>query len=98
MENLIVHPNIATKLKDKHKVEVSEVEECFANVTKGYLIDTQEDRKTNPPTRWFIEETNKGRKLLVAFIHFVDKNKIVLKTAFKPNAKQIKVYRKLTSV
>ena len=98
MENLTVHPNIIEKLRVKHKVEVSEVEECFANVTKGFLIDTREDYETDPPTRWFIEETNKGRKLLVAFMHFVDKNEIVLKSAYKPDAQQMKTYNKLTSV
>ena len=98
MENLEVHANIVEKLTTKHKVTVDEVTECFGNVTRGFLVDTREDHKTDPPTHWFISETNHGRKLFVAFVHFKKSNKIVLKSAYPADDKRIKIYNKLTRI
>lgn len=86
---------IQQKLRIKHNVACSEVMECFANVTLGFLEDTREDHKTDPPTYWFVEQTDAGRNLFVAFMKVGDE--IVVKTAFEPTEARIKLYKKVAS-
>ncbi|OCH26641.1 ADP-ribosyl-(dinitrogen reductase) hydrolase [Aliivibrio fischeri] len=80
------------KLIHKHNVNISEVEECFSNREYGFLEDTREQHKTNPPTQWFIAETDYGRKLKVIFIEF--DGHIELKTAYEPNQIELDIYEK----
>jgi len=87
---MIISDQIATKLKDKHGVTPAEVEQCFLNRTGKFLIDTREDHVTNPPTQWFVAETNRGRKLKVAFVFKA--GKVYLKTAYDPNPKELAIY------
>ncbi|WP_242602107.1 hypothetical protein [Legionella yabuuchiae] len=68
MKSLIISQSISDKLSYKHGVVRTEVEECFLNRSKGLLEDIRENNVTNPPTQWFISETNKGRKLKVVFV------------------------------
>lgn len=90
-----ISPSIVKKLADKHGVQPEEIDECFSNVTDGgFLIDDRADHQSDPPTHWFIAETNKGRELEVCFMH-IDKD-IHIKTAFEPNAAQKRVYIKKT--
>lgn len=83
---------IRRKLKYKHNVNISEVEECFCNRDKGLLEDTREEHKTNPPSQWFIAETDYGRRLKIVFVEREDG--ISLKTAYEPNETEIKIYEK----
>jgi len=96
MDNLEIHPNIVEKLRNKHQISVEEVHECFANVSRGFLIDTREHNQTDPVTHWFIEETDRGRDLLIVFMHFNKGNRFVLKTAFVPTKERKKLYLKMT--
>ena len=91
MLNIEISPGIEHKLRTKHKVEIEEVIECFANVTHGFVQDTREEHKTNPPTHWFIEQTDNARLLYIAFIH-TDKT-TVIKTAFEPSQKRMRAYK-----
>lgn len=93
--NLRIDESIKRKLQVKHNVECSEVAECFANVTLGYLEDTRESHKTDPPTYWFVEQTDKGRQLFVAFM-FID-GQVVIKTAYDADERRLKLYRKIAS-
>jgi hypothetical protein len=93
--DLHIDESIKRKLLVKHNVECFEVAECLANVTLGYLEDTRESHKTNPPTYWFVEQTDKGRHLFVAFM-FID-GQVVLKTAFDATPERQNLYRKLAS-
>lgn len=81
------------KLGQKHKVTRSEVEECFLNRTKGLLADTRINHKTNPPTQWFIAETDKGRRLKIVFIKLTD-GTYEIKTAYEPNRIEVDIYDK----
>lgn len=90
LENCVSH-SIRRKLKSKHNVNIEEIEECFCNREKGFLIDTREEHETNPPTNWFIAETNYGRKLKVIFI---PSDPMALKTAYEPNELEIMIYEK----
>ena len=68
MKNLIVTDAVKAKLKTKHKVELIKVEQCFHNKDGRLLADNRDLHKTNPPTLWFIAQTNNGRTLKIAYI------------------------------
>lgn len=81
---------IKEKLLLKHYVSLTEVTECFENMTGNYLTDNREDHRTDPPTLWFISETNQGRLLKVVFIFI--QGHIHIKTAYEPNQKETDIY------
>ena len=78
------------KLTQKHRVSEEEIIQCFANRMGRYLIDTREEHRTTPPTRWFIAETDVGRRLKVVFVPLPDG--IEIKTAYEPNQVETKMY------
>jgi hypothetical protein len=82
---------VAAKLAAKvPPVTPEEVEQCFANRTKLFLIDDREENRTDPPTRWFIAETDFGRKLKVSFVpRGAD---MYLKSAYDPKQEWIDYY------
>lgn len=86
-----VSNRIREKLVVKHKVRVEEIEQCFDNRDGGYLKDNREQHKTNPPTQWFIAETNIGRKLKIVFMRMSD-GSVEIKTAYPPDQTEEKVY------
>ncbi len=90
MRPLIVSKSIQDKLRDKHNISVREVEQCFENRIGEYLEDTRVDHKTNPPTLWFVAETNCGKLLKVIFM-FIDGN-VHLKSAFEADQNAIRLY------
>lgn len=91
MVQLVMTDAVREKLHNKHQVEPSEITEAFLNREKGFLEDTREEHKTDPPTQWFIAKTDKNRVLKVVFIQ-TSRNKIEIKTAYEPNATELKVY------
>lgn len=88
--------SVLLKLTKKHKVSVGEVLECFANRVGPSLTDKRLNHQTNPPTRWFIAETDMGRKLKVVYI-LVD-NSFEVKTAYPPNQTEIDIYTNVANV
>lgn len=86
---------ILQKLSAKHKVTLEEVQECFASRSGVELTDQRAEHRTDPPTRWFIAETDRGRKLKVVFV-FKD-GKAHLKTAYEPNSKELAIYSRFSS-
>ncbi|MBW8371493.1 MAG: hypothetical protein K0M66_11070 [Thiobacillus sp.] len=92
MAHIVISENIEHKLAYKHSVTPQEVHECFTNRCGKPLEDPREQHRTDPPTLWFIAETNCGRKLKVIFI--LDKGKIYLRSAFPPDANEIRIYEK----
>lgn len=89
---LVISPNIREKLARKHNVCEEEIAQCFANRTGKYLQDTREDHASDPPTLWFISETDYARKLKIVFISR-DGN-VYLRTAFEPNEIELRIYEK----
>ena len=88
---IYVSDRVQEKLNTKHGgVSQNEIRECFANRTGRVLIDGREDHLTNPVTRWFIAETNRGRKLKICYIPYPDQR--VIKSAFEPNAEELSIY------
>lgn len=89
--------NISQKVRQKlasKKVPVTEAEirQCFANADGDYLYDQREEHQSDPPTRWFIAETDFGRKLKVVFIP--KSTGLTIRSAFDPNADEIRIYNK----
>lgn len=93
---LSISPGVLQKLKEKHGVTRSQVIECFANRIGPMLTDDRLDHQTDPPTRWFIAETDMGRRLKVVYIR-TDKEFIV-KTAYPPNPEELSIYAVLGKV
>jgi len=88
---LKISPKVLAKLAAKTPpVTTEEIEQCFANRTGVYLIDSREEHASDPPTRWFIAETYFGRKLKVVFIP-IGKD-VHIRSAFDPNQQEIKIY------
>ncbi len=92
MQNFIVSSGVLVKLKDKHKISLREVEQCFENKCGMYVVDDREDNQTDPATLTFIAPTNQGRLLKVAFI-FINGN-VHIKTAFDPDEQDIAFYER----
>jgi hypothetical protein len=89
---IVISPKIREKLADKHCVTPEEVKQCFCNRTGEFLIDPREEHASDPPTLWFISETNYGRQLKIACIF--DNGNVYIRSAFEPNAKELRIYAK----
>lgn len=89
---VVLSPKIREKLSAKHQVSEAEVAQCFANCDGIFLKDTREDHSTDPPTLWFVSETDHGRKLKAVFVLKDGKNYI--KTAYRPNENELRIYKK----
>lgn len=90
MRPIIVSAAVLAKLRDKHDVELREVEQAFENKCGLFLVDDREDHQTDPVTLWFVAPTNRDRLLKVIFM-FVDGN-IHLKSAYAADADAIALY------
>ncbi len=85
-----ISPAVREKLTNRHRVNEDEIEQCFANRTHSFLIDVRADHLTNPMTRWFISETDVGRKLKIAFMP--TQADLHIKSAYPPNAVELEIY------
>jgi hypothetical protein len=63
-----ISDHVRKKLAEKHQVTEEEVRECFMNVEGEYLRDRREEHRTDPPTFWFIAETDRRRLLKICFV------------------------------
>lgn len=88
---IIISKKIHEKLATKHNVTTDEVAQCFANREGKFLIDTREIHASDPPTHWFISETNYGRKLKIIFVP--KDGDIYLRSAFAPNEAELRIYK-----
>ncbi len=82
--NVRMSAAVTKKLLLKHEVSREEVEECFFNRAKGLLEDVREQHQANPPTMWFLAETDEGRLLKIVFIESLN-GSYEIKTAYEPN-------------
>lgn len=88
---IIVSKRIAEKLAAKSPpVTPREVEQCFENRTGKLLLDTREQHQTDPPTLWFIAETNNRRLLKVVLI--IKSDGVHIKSAYDPNEDEKRIY------
>jgi hypothetical protein len=92
VHSLIITDKIAEKLWSKHGVMRADVEQCFANRQGGLLEDTREGHRTDPPTWWFISETDRGRRLKIVFIE--RDGSYYIKTAYDANDAEEQLYER----
>lgn len=95
MPPLSISEKVRKKLADKHQVTEDEIRQCFVNIDADYdyIEEVRQEHKTDPPTYWFISETDRRRKLKVVFMAWrvevePGKTKIrtEIKSAFEPSA------------
>jgi len=94
MKNLVISPAIEGKLILKHQLSRKDVEQCFINRARSYLIDDRLQDQTEPPTEWFISENDRGILIKVVFIF--DDGLIYLKSAFPPNSTEVCIYNTIS--
>ncbi len=87
-----ISSKIQQKLRVKHSVGEDEIIQAFANRTRTFLEDTREEHKTNPPSLWFVAQTDKGIRLKVVFI-LQDKD-IHIKTAYPATEEVQAMYKR----
>ncbi|MBX9427905.1 ADP-ribosyl-(dinitrogen reductase) hydrolase [Ralstonia pseudosolanacearum] len=92
MLNLVITPGIKQKLEVKHNVSELEVQQCFLNLCGTYVTDDREEHRTDPPTLWFVAETDRGRVLKIVFVH-ADGN-IMLKSAYEASPRVQEIYER----
>ena len=92
--SLYLSPKVRQKLLEKHKVTEAQVLQCFANRAGPELMDSRPQHRTDPPTRWFIAQTDYGIKLKVCFMLHPDTNLVEIKSAFPPNEDELRIYKK----
>ena len=90
---MLISPRVREKLVHKHNVSTDEVAECFANRAGRFLRDVRERHQSNPPTVWFVAETDRGRHLKVAFIPHPG-GEFEIRTAYPANEIEKSIYRK----
>jgi hypothetical protein len=69
-----------------------EVEQCFMNVEHGYCEDTRAQHLTNPLTKWFVADTDRGRTLKIMFVPGPDG--VDLKSAYEATEEICRIYKK----
>lgn len=91
---LMISSAIRQKLAGKQPpVNEDDIIQCFSNRTGKLLEDMREDHQSDPPTKWFIAETDYGVKLKIVFIARPGDG-IYIRTAYTPNSDEIRIYEK----
>lgn len=93
---LHISDEIEKKLRDRHGVDQFDILQCFGNQTRSALIDEREEHKTDPPTQWFISETDSGRLLKIVFIQLTVLD-VVIKSAYEPDPDEERIYQKFST-
>lgn len=87
---IVVSKKTLEKLRDKHRVALRDIEQCFDNRAGGFEKDNREQHRSNPPTQWFISATNQNRLLKICFIR--RGSAIHIRTAYEPNEEEVFLY------
>jgi hypothetical protein len=89
---LIISPNVRIKLADPdHQVSEAEIRQAFANRVEIMVEDTRAWHRTNPPTLWFVAETDFGRKLKVMLVPHANGD-VEIKSAYSATVKVQGIY------
>ncbi|HJW25142.1 MAG TPA: hypothetical protein VJ576_09610 [Rhodocyclaceae bacterium] len=90
---LIISQTMRDKLANKEPpVSEGDIRQCFGNLTHQPLIDTREEHRTNPPTRWFVAETDYGRKIKIMYVP--EPTGIFIKSAYDATENIQRIYNK----
>lgn len=88
-----ISPNVASKLQNRHRVTNTEVLECFMNRHGPVFRDTRREHDTDPPTMWFVAQTDRCRVLKIVYMEYPDH--FAIKTAFEPTDGSDGLYERL---
>ena len=91
--SMYLSPRVREKLLARSITE-AHVVQCFAYKMGRELFDNRPKHKTDPPTRWFIAETDYGLNLKVCFIYHPETKLVEIKSEFKPNEDEIEIYKR----
>lgn len=91
---LRISRKVRLKLAEKHGVTEDDILQCFTDVKGKFIGDTREEHKTNPPTYWFISETDRGKKLKVIFMADPETLDVTIKSAYPPDNEEMRIYEK----
>lgn len=95
---LIISPDVRKKLKDPdHNVSDLEILECFANRGPKECFDTRAHHRTNPPTRWFVSETDHARRLKIMYV-LLASGDVEIKSAYEATDDVTRIFRKYAAV
>jgi hypothetical protein len=89
---MIASKSVKKKLREKHSVSFTEVEEAFHNFSGHTLEDLRAQHKSKPTTVWCLSETYSGRLLKLVFIPFVNEQLAVLRTAYEPDDNEVDLW------
>jgi len=89
---IYISEKVKKKIIDKHSLTLDEVYEAISGRIAGYLEDTREEHKSDPPTYWFIGSTDFGKLIKIVFIY--KDGSIIIRTAYEANHKELAIYRK----
>lgn len=90
---LAISQKVRDKLQQKTPpVTEAEILQCFANREGWYLLDQREKHFSDPPTQWFVAETDYGRILKVVFI--AKDGDVIIKTAYDANPTEQHIYQR----
>lgn len=96
MKQFKISKAVREKLLEKHNVTVDEVYECFYNREGPAFTDTRLDPQTDPPTQWFVAETDKLKKLKIVYCDYGEF--FAIKSAFEATNKWQETYTELCAV
>jgi hypothetical protein len=88
---LRIAPDTLEKIT-KRGIRVTEVEQCFLNRVYGLCEDTRAEHLTDPVTKWFVAETDKGRVLKIMYVP--TKDGAELKSAYEATPEISRIYEK----
>jgi hypothetical protein len=93
---IYISERVLKKLSEKHAVRPDEIRHCFENREGRFLEDSRESHRTDPPTQWFIAETNQRRRIKVVFVVqlMLQGKRIAIRTAYEPNRAELDIYEK----
>jgi hypothetical protein len=92
---LLISVRVREKLQTQsHAVTEDEILECFANRDGASCLDDREEHRTNPPTRWFVAQTDRGRRLKICYVFDPVTNIIEIKTAYVATDEVNRIYLK----
>lgn len=89
--NIRISEEVLKKITARN-ITRTEVEQCFMNVEYGYCEDARAQHLTNPLTKWFVADTDRGRRLKIMFVP--EKGGIDLKSAYEATEDVYRIYRK----
>ena len=91
---MLISPRVRDKLKrPDHNVTEDEILECFANRELGDCQDTRAWHATNPPTRWFVSQTDRGRRLKIVYMYH-ESGVVEIKSAYPATDGVTRIYEK----